>query len=238
MSSAPPDAASLRRIMIGLLAFAGAEDLALLAAEGRGEHGSPDRWAAAPLVAHNTEFKRQQVDRLAAITTGRIPAEYPEVDHGSAALYAGYAALPPDKVRRESSAVTAALIEAAAEADPADLTEPSRHPWLNGRMLWLQVIVRGFWHPTGHLIGYYLAHSDPGRAVGLAAHGVSTASYLGAPGPAQGMAYYNLACAQSRSGSASEALASLRAAVGCNPELRAKAPSDPDLVDLPGVREL
>ena len=51
-------------------------------------------------------------------------------------------------------------------------------------MLWLQIVVRGFWHPTGHLGDYYLAHGQPGRAVALQAQGLAMARYLGAPAPA------------------------------------------------------
>ena len=114
-------------------------------------------------------------------------------------------------------------------SDPDDLLDPGRNPWLKGRKLWLQVVVRGFWHPMGHLADYYLAHSQPDRAVALAAHGLATASYLRAPDEACGMAAYNLACAQAKSDLLEEAVASLRDAVALNPGLRAKIDTEPDL---------
>ena len=68
----------------------------------------------------------------------------------------------------------------AAHGDD-DLVDPSRHHWLHGRPLWLQIVVRGFCHPTGHVADYYLGHSRPGRAVALQQHMLATTRYLGAP---------------------------------------------------------
>ena len=96
-------------------------------------------------------------------------------------------------------------------------------------MLWLQIVVRGFWHPTGHLGDYYLAHGQPGRAVALQAQGLAMARYLDAPGPAAGMAGYSLACAQAQAGQPEAAARTLAEAIEANPDLRANASRDPDL---------
>jgi hypothetical protein len=221
--------AQLKEVIIGLLGFAAAEEQMLLAAAPAAEPGGPQCWAAVPLVAHTTEFKRQQVQRLQAIERGQVPPEFGEIDHTSGELYRGYAARPAGAVAADSRAVTGELI-AGVHATSADgLRDPSRHPWLRGRQLWLQVIVRGFWHPAGHLGEYYLGHGRPDRAVALAGHGVATAGYLGAPGPARGMASYNLACALARAGRLDQAAAALREAVTLNPDVRANARRDPDL---------
>jgi tetratricopeptide (TPR) repeat protein len=219
----------LKSVIIGLLAFAAAEEQMLLAGAPAGEPGHPQDWAAVPLVAHTTEFKRQQVQRLQAIRLGQVPPEFGEVDHASAELYRGYAARPADAVAADSRAVTGELIAGVNAASADDLLDPSRHPWLRGRQLWLQVIVRGFWHPAGHLGEYYLGHGRPDRAVALAAHGVTTAGYLAAPDPARGMASYNLACALARAGRLDQAAEALREAVTLNPDVRANARRDPDL---------
>jgi hypothetical protein len=222
----------LRAAIIGLLGLAAAEEQMLLAASPLGEQGSPQRWAALPLVAHNTEFKDQQVRRLDAIRKGNVPPEFAEVDHSSSELYQGYAAQPAERVAQESTRVSGDLIAGLTLVSDADLCDPSRNPWLKGRQLWLQVIVRGFWHPTGHLADFYLAHMQPDRAVALAAHAVSTAIYLGAPDPARGMASYNFACAAARAGQLDEAEAAVGEAIALNPDLRAKVSHDPDLANV------
>lgn len=225
-------AAELRQVIIGLLTFAQAEERMLLTGSDTGETGSPQHWAALPLIAHNTEFKQQQVQRLQAIRAGAAVPQFAEVDHARPETYAAYAAQPPSQVASDSAWVATELIDHAAGASPDDLLDPSRHPGLNGRQLWLQIIVRGFWHPAGHLGDYYLGHGQADRAVALAEHGVTTARYLRAPDPAQGMACYSLACAQARAGQAGQAVQALEEALTRNPELRANARRDPDLAGL------
>jgi hypothetical protein len=226
------DTTRLRAAIIGLLGFAAVEEELLLAAPGAAEHGDPTCWAAVPLVAHNTEFRRQQVSRLDAIRQARTPSAFAEVDHGSAAVYRRYCEQAAGGVALAAREVTAALIDGLNGTSDDDLLDPSRNPWLAGRQLWLQIIVRGFWHPTGHLGDYYLGHGQPDRAVALQAQAVAVASYLNAPQEARGMAYYNLACAQARADLHEDAVDSLRRADEMNPGLLAKADGDADFAVL------
>jgi hypothetical protein len=228
------DTRPLRAAVAGLLNFAAAEEEALLAATPEGERGSPDNWAAVPLVAHNNQFKNEQTERIRALRFGQVPPTFAELDHASAEVYRRYSAQPRSDVLRDCRRVTAKLIDGTWELDDDDLLDPARNPWLNGRLLWLQITVRGFWHPTGHLGDYYLGHKRPERAVALQEHALATARYLGAPAPAVGMAGYSLACALARAGRPDEAATILGEAIGANPDLRANADRDPDLA---AVRE-
>jgi hypothetical protein len=228
------DLRALRAAIAGLIGFAASQEQVLLASAPRGEQGDPSCWAALPLIAHNTEFRRQQVQRLRAIRSGQAPPEFAEVDHRSPDLYAEFSAQPADAVGRDSWRVSGELIEELALVSQADLLEPSRNPWLRGRQLWLQLIVRGFWHPGGHLGGYYLSHGQAASAVTLAEQAAEAAAVLRAPDPARGMASYNLACAQTGAGLLDEAAASLAEAVTLNPDVRANAARD---TDLAAVRE-
>ena len=137
-----------------------------------------------------------------------------------------------ERVADDSIRVTRELIEGLVAMDADDLFDPSRHPWLRGRQLWLQVVVRGFWHPTGHLSDYYIAHGQPARAVALTAQAVTTGRYLGVPDEAAAMASYNLACAQAMAGHLDDAAAAVRETVALNPGLRAKVGTEPDLAAL------
>jgi hypothetical protein len=239
-SSADPaarggDTTALRAALAGLISLAATEELALLAEtafRADGDEGNPDRWAATPLIAHNNQFKGQQAERLAAIQAGRVPQAYDEVDHSSAEVYRAMRAQPADSVRAECRRVSADLTDRTWALADGDLLDPARHPWLNGRMLWLQIVVRGFWHATGHLGDYYLAHGQAERAVALQAHALATARYLRAPAAAAALAGYSLACAQAQAGQLDEAAASLTAAIAANPDLRANAARDPDLAVL------
>jgi tetratricopeptide (TPR) repeat protein len=225
----------VRAAVTGLIGEAAAAEQVLLAETGSAAlaaPGGPERWAAVPVVAHNTEFRRQQVQRLRAIRCGQEPPEFGEVDHRSAPLYAELAALPADAVGRDSWRVAGELAEEVRLVSDENLIEPDRNPWLRGRQLWLQVIVRGFWHPTGHLGEYYLSHGQPDRAVALAEHAVAAADFLSAPAAARGMAAYNLACASAGAGRLDAAAAALTTAIALNPDVRANALRDSDLAAL------
>ena len=229
--------AELRPIVTGLIAFAAAEEETLLAsaaADAAADAGPGDerRWAAVPTVAHNTEFKAQQAERIAAVLAGREPPAFAEIDHRSPAVYRRYAAPAADVVAAESRQITASLIDGLAALADDDLLDPSRHRWLNGRALWLQLVVRGFWHPTGHVAECYLGRGQPGRAVALQGHALATTRYLGAPDPVVGMAAYSLACAQAVAGGVEDAAATLAEAIALNPDVRANADRDPDLEPL------
>jgi hypothetical protein len=228
------DTQALRAAITGLLGFTAAEEEMLLGTARADAAGpdSPHCWAAIPLVAHNTEFKRQQVRRLEAIQRGQAPPQFAEIDHRSDEVYRGYRRQRADQVTRASRLVTAALLDLLSATADHDLLDPSRHPWLNGRLLWLQIIVRGFWHPMGHLAEYYSGHGQPGRAVALQSHAAAAATYLQAPDAVLGMAYYNLACSQARASLVDDALRSLQRSIGLNLDLVANARRDADLDPL------
>jgi hypothetical protein len=228
----------LRAAVTGLIGMAATAEQELLAEPQAAAGGSAEHWAAAPAVAHNTEFRRQQVQRLRAIRSRQAPPEFPEVDHASAALYAELSAQPADAVARDSWRVAGELAEEVRLVSSADLLDPARNPWLRGRQLWLQVIVRGFWHPMGHLGEYYLGHGQAHRAVTLAQHAVATAGHVGAPAPARGMASYNLACVRARAGQLDEAAAALADAITLNPDVRANALRDDDLAGIRNAKQI
>jgi hypothetical protein len=229
--------AQLRAVVVGLIAFAAAEEEMLLAsaASDIADAGDERRWAAVPTVAHNTEFKAQQAERITAVLTDCTPPVFGEIDHRSPAVYGRYAASTALAAAGESRQVTAALLDGVAALGDDDLVDPARHPWLNGRPLWLQLIVRGFWHPTGHVADYYLGHHQQGRAVALQEHMLAATRYLDAPDQVSGMAAYSLACAQAVAGSAEDAedaVRTLAEAIALNPDLRVNADRDPDLQRL------
>jgi hypothetical protein len=229
----PESAARLRITLTGLISFAATEEEILLAEVAQREDtGDVDSWAALPTIVHTSEFRGEQVQRLRAIREGSRPPDFPRIEHGSPDTYRRYSHCDAESVWATSRATNATLIDETRRCADEDLLDPSRNPWLKGRQLWLQIIVRGFWHPTGHLADYYVHHEFPERALALHTHALATARYLGAPSMAVGMAHYSLACTRATLGQVEEAASSLKRAVGCNPDLRDHARSEPDLATL------
>ena len=223
---------ALRAAITGLIGLAATEEEILLAGAPGAGPGSPQCWSAPPLVAHNTEFRQQQVVRLHAVARGETPPAFTEIDHRSPGTYGRYSAAAATEVIRLARQSASDLIDALGAVPDADLSDPSRHRWLRGRQLWLQVVVRGFWHPTGHLGDYHITHGQPARAIALHQHALATARYLEVPDMAIGMAAYSLACAQAQAGATDEALQTLTVAIALNQDLRAHARKDPDLARL------
>ena len=114
-----------------------------------------------PTVAHNTEFKHQQVQRLEAVLSGTTPPAFGDIDHSSETVYRRYASQPAAAVAAASLRTAEELAGALAAVPDEDLTDPLRNPWLAGRQLWLQIIVRGFWHPAGHVGEYTCSMTGP-----------------------------------------------------------------------------
>jgi hypothetical protein len=222
----------LRVAINGLIGLAATEEEMLLTSVPDVETGSPDRWAARPVVAHNAEFRQQQVIRLQAIGNGQTPPAFAEIDHRSLETYQRYCAVTTPEAFMAARQSVSGLIDGLRAASDEDLSDSSRHAWLRGRQLWLQVVVRGFWHPTGHVGDYYLAHGQPARCLALHQNALATARYLHVPSPALGMAAYSLACAQARVGTTEDAIQTLKEALALNLDLRANAQRDPDLAGL------
>jgi hypothetical protein len=222
----------LRVAVSALIGLAATEEEMLLASIPDAESGSPDCWAARPVVAHNAEFRQQQVTRLQAIGHGQTPPEFGEIDHRSPQAYQRYCAVTAPEALTAARRSVSRLIDGLRAVSDEDLSDSSRHAWLRGRQLWLQVVVRGFWHPTGHVGDYYLAHGQPARCLALHQNALATARYLHVPSPALGMAAYSLACAQARVGAAEDAVQTLKEALALNLDLHANAQRDPDLAGL------
>ncbi|MGH7642085.1 MAG: TPR end-of-group domain-containing protein [Candidatus Dormibacteria bacterium] len=209
----------------------GAEECAMLAtrAEDQERASGPEAWSISALVAHNSEFRSQQVTRLGAVIDRSTPPNFSEIDHTSLEVYARFSALTADQVLAGCRSTTTELVQLLWQLTDEDLTDPARNPWLRGRPLWLQVVARGFWHPSGHLGEYWLSRGLPEKAVRLHAAGVALAEAVQLPGAALGMARYSLACAKSRTGHCEEALAEIVQAINGNPDLAQNAARDPDL---------
>ncbi|MGD0194902.1 MAG: hypothetical protein ABSC35_08595, partial [Candidatus Dormibacteria bacterium] len=162
------DKQPLKTAMVGLIRRAAMEDeLLLISTSGHDHVGDAQHWAPAPTVAHNTQFKREQVARLEAVLRRETPPEFAAVDHASEATYGAFATLSHALVAETSRRTTDDLVDALLHLHDDDLIDPSRHEWLRGRPLWLQVIVRGFWHPLGHVGDWYVANGMTERGVAL-----------------------------------------------------------------------
>jgi hypothetical protein len=233
------DARTLKAAIVGMIRLAAMEDeLLLLSTSGHDDVGDAHHWAPVPTVAHNTQFKREQVSRLEAVLRREMPPEFAAVDHTSDATYRAFAAPSPALVAESSRDTTNDLVDSLLGLSDDDLMDPSRHEWLRGRPLWLQVIVRGFWHPLGHVGDWYVANGMPERGVALRRDAVAFTEYLDAPAESQGMAWFSLACTYAALGTTDDAVVALERAATLNHDLSARVATEPELESVRADRRV
>jgi hypothetical protein len=158
----------------------------------RSDVGSPQRWNARAILAHNADFRREQVIRLRHVADGTEPPGFPRLDHRDPEVYRGYL----------------------------------DRGW--------QILVRGAWHPIGHVSDYLVAHDRAEQAADTVEGVLRAARALQIPAAPGGtaMAVYVLACVRAQAGDRDAALTLLRAALADDPALAANAARDPDLAAL------
>jgi hypothetical protein len=120
------DAFALRTVITGLIGFAAAEEEMLLTAAtcaGDDDAGGPHRWAAVPLLAHITEFKSQQSERMRALLSWQTPPEFADIDHASPSVYAACASRSRADVVADARATTAALLDGVRAVSDEDLLD-------------------------------------------------------------------------------------------------------------------
>jgi len=224
--------AALTSRLSALLGCAHACEQALLAglpAAQRDADGDPEHWSARAVLAHNSDFRREQIVRLRAAAAGIEPPAFGQVDHRDPAIYLACRERPWPAVR---AAVDADLSDTVAALDAAagHLADSARLPWMRGRPLWAQVLVRGVWHPLGHLATCLVQAGRPDQAAAAVEAVVGAARALGFPAAPGGVAFgvYTLAAVRALSGERAEAVRLLRDALADDPALAANAARDPD----------
>jgi tetratricopeptide (TPR) repeat protein len=199
--------------------------------EERAEAGSPERWSAKVVLAHVTHFKQEQVTRLRAAADGDEPESFPQVDHQDPGVYAAYVDRSWGEVEAAAERTRVELRELVQELEGELLFTAGIFPWLRGRALWAQVLVRGVWHPSAHLHQYFAEHEHLDRLLELQQGLYQTATSLNIPDLPGGrpFAVYNLACAHSLAGQIDPALDRLAEAIRLDPSLGQSAQTDADL---------
>lgn len=196
----------------------------------REDPGTPERWGAAAMFAHLTDWKAVQVERMHAHLAGvRAPAcDGLPFPHRDPVAYEPLAAVPWDGVAARAALVSREL--AAVTRRYADVDLVQRFDWTLGKPLAQQLLGRGVWHTLTHLTEYHREHARPEESARLAeVFGAAVVRLSAWPVAGDPMGHYNAACLCAASGHVDEARALLAEALRLAPELSATARVDPDL---------
>ena len=227
---------TLKFAVIELLRHGHGEEKEFLRELSSGEReriGSPEHPSAKVLLAHITEFKQQQVEKVAAAVSGAPPRPLEAVEPSDPAVYARLDTRSWPDIEEEAKRVSDDLVTAVERLSDDELRDAHRFNWLNGRPLCRQVLGRGLWHPLTHLGSYYRQHGQSSRSASLQRNLSAAAVRLDfVPAPGDGMSFYNLGCAFASAGERDKALAFLGEAVRTDAKYAGYAGDDPDLVTL------
>jgi len=198
--------------------------------------GDPLHWSPRAVLAHNSDFRREQVTRLRAAAGGFEPPTFGQVDHRDPDVYRACHERPWPAILAAVDQDLADMIAALDAVAAADLADSTRLPWMHGRPLWAQVLVRGVWHPLGHLATCLVEAGRPDQAAAAVEAIIGAARALAIPAAPGGVAFgvYTLAAVRALAGERAEALRLLRAALADDPALAANAARDPDFDGLRG----
>lgn len=219
-----------------LVEFAAAEEqrfVAGLTTRERTEAGSPDRWSARAALAHVTDWKAVQVERMRAHLERR---EAPDCDglpfpHRSPDAYAPLVAVPWDGLPERAATVSAELAALTRRFEDDDLVR--RFSWTLGKPLAQQLVGRGVWHTLTHLTEHHRLRGRHQEARRLSGALLDLVLQLGVrPVPGDAMGHYNFACLFAAGGRLETARELLREAILIDPSLDASAREDADLAVL------
>lgn len=207
----------------------------------RQDVGAPGQWAARDVITHVTFWEQRQALRVAAaLAREEAPAAVDE-EETNQRLLAEHRGRPWAEIEAEVEQVYSGLIATLQAGAEDDLTDPQLRPWLNNRPLWLGITGNIYEHPVAHYADFYQARGDLARATHLRETAAGTVARLFPGTQAHGIAVYNLGCFYALNGQADQAIAAVREALECTPDLAVWSQQDSDLDslrDLPAFQAL
>lgn len=194
------------------------------------DEGTAERWGAAAMFAHLTDWKDVQVARMRAHLEA---AEPPFCDglpfpHRDPESYAPLALVPWDGMPQRAATTSAELAALARRFTDVDLER--WFAWTLGKPLAQQLIGRGVWHTTTHITEYHRqrGHEDEARQL-LQRFGARLVELEAWPVRGDAMGHYNVACLCAANGQFDVARTLLAEAVILDPKLAEAARVDEDL---------
>jgi tetratricopeptide (TPR) repeat protein len=228
---ADADQASLQAKVISLLQeIYDAQQTAVLMLDSnqRQATGTFENWSLKDTLAHIVAWNDVMNMRLDMLARGEMPVNFENVDQINAEFYQMRVKLSWSAVLESSRKAYNGLVERLRSFSEADLTDPYRYAWLEGKPLWRRVLTSAYVHPLVHLAFFY--HQLGQKALGLQLQEDAAQKLLNIdPDPGwQSEVIYNLACQYALSGDKETAISRLRLALQHDPSLLAWSQEDPD----------
>jgi hypothetical protein len=205
--------------------------IAQLSPDERAALGAPDLWSAKDHIGHNTAWKLDAAQEIAAAVRGEA-YHTPSTTEFNPQVFAEQQHQSWDTILAEMEQADEALRAAIEACSEADLSDPTRFPWREGLPLWTTALVSGYEHPAEHYAQFYFESGDVARARSVREEAVETARRFIGDTEEFGYMVYNLGCFYAHIGQPDLAVDAIRGSFASTPGLREGIGEDPELVSL------
>lgn len=226
---------NIQPVLVNLFAQAYEAALAFaanLSEEERQTMGESNHWAPKDVLAHIAVWTAHEVDRLAANDRGETLPQSNDLDQINAEVFAQHRDQAWEQVLQSLEQAYRLITDSVQAIPEADLQDPTRYTWTNGRPLYLRLAFTAYWHPLSHLSQQLLEFGEVDAAEVLALQSYRGMCSLNDSQVWQATQTYNLACYYALAGNQPLALEYLRQAFPGHPALAEWAKQDSELASL------
>ena len=196
-------------------------------AEVRKSEKQPKGWPAALILFHISMWRERLRNALTEVRDGRPYQPPPEnIDEVNDAEVASGLGVSLSDISERSDTLLASLIALSEQLGERPFK------WYTASNTTEALLRNSYIHPRNHIVEYLTENGDQAGAHRLVEEAVSEMREVGAPPVALGATLYNLACARAAQGRLDEAIDLLEEALLMRPDIKAVAPTDPDLAPL------
>jgi len=191
------------------------------------DRANPKGWSVALTMFHFVKWRERILDALSALRDGRTFTAPPQnVDEFNDAELADPSQMSLVNSAGEADSLLASLI------DVYEAVGDRPFSWYRWPTTTEALLGSAYIHPHTHIVEYLKENDDLDGAVRLMESTVSVLRRASAPSTILGVEIYNLACLRVAEGRYDEALRLIEESVTLRPNLKAVAPTDPDLTAL------
>ena len=197
------------------------------AAEMRKSEKQPKGWPAALILFHISMWRERLRNALTDVRDGRPYPPPPEnIDEVNDAEVASGLGVSLSDISERSDTLLASLIALSEQLGERPFK------WFSASTTTEALLRNSYIHPRNHIVEYLTENGDEAGAARVVEEAASEMRDVSAPPLALGAVLYNLACLRTKQGRLDDALDLLKEALPMRPDMRAVAPTDPDLAPL------
>jgi hypothetical protein len=204
----------------------------------RNTRGVGEHWSARDVLSHVVGWKKRNIEYFNSIDRGETVQFSEDTNAENAAMADEYRKLSWDELRAVMDRSLESVLALVERLTEAELNDPQRYAFLQGRPAWRSIMGDSFMHPLAtHLRPWYIQNGQREYATQLAEEETRLLLDLNDDPEWQGMTLYNLGCQYALMGEKDRALEKLAAGLRLNPGLGEFSRQDPDFASLHSTPE-